>query len=104
MKLLLNSQYGPVAMLQSSRLYANPHGNVDAAAHGLSAPQVNDDLRLVKGSRLYKEFASERDEILRHKWIESEKVGRDIGFEKALLDWVIKHRSAWRAHRQPASC
>jgi len=38
---------------------------------------------------------------LRHKWIESEKAGQDIGFEKALLDWVIKYRSAWRMHRQP---
>ena len=29
----------------------------------------------------------EREEILRHKWIESEKAGYDIGFERALLDW-----------------
>ena len=41
------------------------------------------------------------EEILRHKWLESEKAGQDIGFEKALLDWVIKYRSAWRKHRQP---
>jgi hypothetical protein len=54
---------------------------------------------LVKNSVLYKEFLAERDEILRHKWIESEKVGRDIGFEKALLDWIIKYRSGWRSNR-----
>jgi hypothetical protein len=54
---------------------------------------------LVKNSVLYKEFLAERDEILRHKWIESEKIGRDIGFEKALLDWIIKYRSAWRSNR-----
>ena len=55
---------------------------------------------LVKNSVLYKEFLAEREEILKHKWIESEKAGHDIGFEKALLDWIVKHRSAWREKRQ----
>lgn len=55
---------------------------------------------LVKESLLYKEFLAEREEILRHKWYESEKAGHDVGFEKALLDWVVKHRGAWRAGRQ----
>lgn len=57
---------------------------------------------LVKNSSLYKEFLAERDEILRHKWIESEKAGRDIGFEKALLDWILKYRSGWRSTRAKA--
>ena len=30
---------------------------------------------LVRESLLYKEFLAEREEILRHKWIESEKAG-----------------------------
>ncbi len=51
-------------------------------------------------SALYQEFLAERAEILRHKWIESEKVGHDIGFEKALLDWIVKHRAGWHALRQ----
>jgi hypothetical protein len=55
---------------------------------------------LVKESLLYKEFLAEREEILRHKWIESEKAGHDIGFEKALLDWIVKHRSSWRGQRR----
>ncbi len=58
---------------------------------------------LVKNSVLYKEFLAEREEILKHKWIESEKAGHDIGFEKALLDWIVKHRSAWRDKRQRSS-
>ena len=45
---------------------------------------------LVKNSALYKEFLAERREILCHKWIESEKAGYDIGFERALIDWVVK--------------
>src|SRR6266536_760501 len=55
-----------------------------------------DHSRFVRNSVLYKEFLAERAEILKHKWIESEKAGRDIGFEKALLDWIVKHRSNWR--------
>lgn len=55
---------------------------------------------LVKESLLYKEFLAEREEILRHKWIESEKAGSDIGFEKALLDWIVKYRSQWRTQRK----
>jgi hypothetical protein len=54
---------------------------------------------LVKDSLLYKEFLAEREEILRHKWIESEKAGHDIGFEKALLDWVLRYRASWRLQR-----
>lgn len=51
-------------------------------------------------SSLYAEFLAEKDEILRHKWLESEKAGRDIGFERALLDWIRNHRATWRAQRR----
>jgi len=54
---------------------------------------------LLKNSSLYREFQAEREEILRHKWIESEKAGYDIGFERALTDWIIKHRAKWRRAR-----
>lgn len=57
------------------------------------------DAHLVRNSMLYREFLAEREEILRHKWLESEKAGHDIGFEKALLDWVMRHRGAWREKR-----
>lgn len=66
-------------------------------------PPKEDATELVKNSVLYKEFLAEREEILRHKWIESEKAGYDIGFERALLDWIVKYRSAWRERRQRAA-
>ena len=66
---------------------------------GKDAPSAND---LLKNSTLYREFQAEREEILRHKWIESEKEGKDIGFERALTDWIVKHRSKWRRTRQTA--
>jgi len=55
---------------------------------------------LLQKSALYKEFQAEREEILKHKWIESEKAGRDIGFERALLDWIVKYRANWRRVRK----
>ena len=62
-----------------------------------------DSKNMVMNSALYREFLAERDEILKHKWIESEKAGFDIGFERALLDWIVKHRSTWRKSRRPTS-
>jgi hypothetical protein len=50
---------------------------------------------LVK-TRFYQAFCAEKEEILRHKWIESEKAGRDIGFEAALTHWIVHHRPGWR--------
>ena len=54
----------------------------------------------VSRSSVYQEYLAEREEILRHKWIESEKAGKDIGFEQALQEWVRKHRDNWRASRR----
>ena len=56
--------------------------------------------QLVQNLSLYKEFQAEREEILKHKWIESEKAGHDIGFDQALVDWMFNHRQAWRKSRQ----
>ncbi len=64
----------------------------------INTPTSGSDL--VRNSPLYREFQAEREEILRHKWIESEKAGYDIGFEQALTDWIVKHRSKWRKARR----
>lgn len=56
--------------------------------------------QIVRQSRLFKEFAAEREEILRHKWLLSERAGRDVGFNVAAYDWIANHRADWRlAHR-----
>ncbi len=58
--------------------------------------QPEDQHEFVKRSSLYQEFLAEREEILRHKWLESERLGKDIGFERALLDWIRKYRDGWQ--------
>jgi hypothetical protein len=66
--------------------------------HSQSEEMPNSEI--ITRSSLYQEFLAERDEILKHKWLESEKAGYDVGFERALLDWIRKHRDKWRASRK----
>lgn len=41
---------------------------------------------------IYQKYLSLREEILKYKWIESQKQNKDIGFEAALLQWYKSHR------------
>lgn len=50
---------------------------------------------ILSATKLYQHFFLMREEILRHKWFESEKAGKDVGFEYALLDWNFKYKSGW---------
>lgn len=53
---------------------------------------------IMKNSELYRAFLMEREEILKNKWYMSEREGRDVGFERALLDWVFHHRTEYVKH------
>lgn len=64
----------------------------------MNSPRT-DSREPLKNSTMYKEFLAEREEILSYKWIESEKAGYDIGFERALLDWTLKYRPTWCEER-----
>jgi len=55
---------------------------------------------LLEHAIFYRELLAEQKEILRHKWSESEKAGQDIGFENALVNWVVHHRARWRKERR----
>ncbi len=46
------------------------------------------------------DIALERIEVLKHKWLESEKVGHDIGMEKAKKSWKKNHAKKWKASRK----
>jgi hypothetical protein len=56
----------------------------------------------IQETEVFQEWLAERDEILRHKWLESERHGYDIGFERALTGWLLHHRSGWRQSRVTA--
>jgi hypothetical protein len=56
----------------------------------------------VKNEELLKN-AQVQEEISRHRWIESEKAGTDIGFDKAAADWLNSYSDGWLAHNKPAA-
>jgi hypothetical protein len=41
------------------------------------------------------------EEINRHKWIQSEMVGYDIGFDKAADHWFQHYAAAWVTYHAP---
>jgi len=41
------------------------------------------------------------EEINRHRWIESEKAGHDIGFETASTQWLDEFSKAWMQYHMP---
>jgi hypothetical protein len=50
---------------------------------------------------LFGKAAPPKEEILRHKWLESEKVGRDIGLLAAAHDWAVKYYPYWKEFHVP---
>jgi len=51
-------------------------------------------------ARKLADIALERIEVLKHKWLESEKAGRDIGMESAKKSWKKNHAKKWKASRR----
>lgn len=49
----------------------------------------------LKNSKLYNMFLREREEILKHKWVLSERFGKDVGYDYALFSWIVNHRNDW---------
>lgn len=46
-------------------------------------------------TKLVKFLQCEKEEIDRLKWIESEKINRDIGYGKAIFLWKTRYRTNW---------
>jgi len=63
--------------------------------YGLNNYVVSTSTCALTATDIYKRFIAERNCILENKWFMSEREGRDVGFERALLDWVMNHRTQW---------
>lgn len=46
---------------------------------------------------LFREWEEMKEDILRHKWFESEKAGHDVGWDRAVVDYNLRIRK-----RKPA--
>jgi len=49
--------------------------------------------------RMQRDVKAQIAEINKHKWIESEKAGYDLG-EAAAFDWVARYAKPWRKNRE----
>ena len=49
----------------------------------------------VDKSSLYQLFLAERLEIQRHKWVLSERLGKDVGYDYAVISWIRNHKQLW---------
>jgi hypothetical protein len=81
----------------SNRRKAGKDRNMKLLSPGDSIENSAPDRAVFRKCALYRQFLAEREEIEKLKWIESEKAGMDIGLCKAILMWVIHHRTAWYA-------
>ena len=41
---------------------------------------------------LFREWQEMKEDVLRHKWFESEKAGHDVGWDRALVDYNLRIR------------
>lgn len=53
--------------------------------------QNKDEDSWISQSSLFREWDKMKQEILDHKWYESERAGRDIGWDRASVDWLVKY-------------
>ena len=56
------------------------------------------DQELYEKSLYYRHVVDETNEIDRHKWLESEKCGSDIGRDKAQWSWISSHKNKWHSN------
>ncbi len=52
--------------------------------------------RLWRRQKMSRDYQTQMSEIERHKYLVSERVGHDIGWDRAAHDWIDKHAAAWR--------
>ena len=50
-------------------------------------------------ARMRQDVAVQFCEMMKHKWIESQKAGHDLGRD-ALVDWICKYAKEWRQSRE----
>jgi len=44
-----------------------------------------------QNSNLFQEWEQVKQEVMLHKWFESERAGHDIGWDRAFEDWLIRY-------------
>lgn len=66
------------------------------SSDGFRGPAAGASSSWVHNTSIFREWETMKREISLHKWYESEKVGHDIGWDKATIDWMIRFGSRGR--------
>jgi hypothetical protein len=53
-----------------------------------------------KQNPLHELIHVQQEEVAKYKWIESEKAGQDIGWERAYAEWLEKHFPNWERYQK----
>jgi len=81
------------ALIEQEQALKNPDTNTPPL--DLEAPESLAD------KEFWLDVLDELDEILKYKWIESERAGFDIGMDRAIREWLHNHFTAWAAAHPP---
>jgi hypothetical protein len=81
------------ALIEQEQALKNPDTNTPPL--NLEAPEPLAD------KEFWLDVLDELDEILKYKWIESERAGFDIGMDRGIREWLYKHFTAWAAAHPP---
>jgi len=55
-----------------------------------------------RDTAIMKRWRRIREEVLQHKWYESERVGQDVGWDYAYTDWLLKHGHEFDIEHPPS--
>jgi hypothetical protein len=49
----------------------------------------------IENSSYYSFHLLEKDQVMKHKWVLSERNNSEVTFSYAQWDWIVHHREAW---------
>jgi len=85
--------------IEVHKYYLSEKAGYDVGMNHAIEDWLKNHARGWRRERIVKDNKDQIREIKKHKWIESEKAGRDLG-NQAALDWVVNHAENWRRHRE----
>jgi hypothetical protein len=79
---------------------SSPANREDRRSLSDSGRGLPSECEWLRQSLFYNEHLAESEEISRHRWLESEKAGHDIGLDGARISWAVHHRGRWQKSRR----
>jgi hypothetical protein len=81
--------------IDEHRYYLSERAGYDVGEENALRDWLTHHAHRWRQERLKKDMEEQKLEILKHKWIESERAGTDLGVD-AIIDWIEKYAVQWR--------